>query len=81
MDAGRIRPLFLPPHPRRNRYIPIFTGGPGLRSEPDVRTGSRSPFRAPGSLTLIYPKKFPSQQVSGSGYSTPCVSTVTFFMT
>ena len=23
MDARRIRPLFLPPHPRRNRYIPI----------------------------------------------------------
>ena len=22
MDAGRIRPLFLPPHPRRNRYTP-----------------------------------------------------------
>ncbi len=24
MDARRIRPLFLPPHPRRNRYIPIY---------------------------------------------------------
>ena len=22
MDARRIRPLFLPPHPRRNQYIP-----------------------------------------------------------
>nr|DAR99094.1 MAG TPA: hypothetical protein [Caudoviricetes sp.] len=22
MDGRRIRPLFLPPHPRRNRYIP-----------------------------------------------------------
>ena len=24
MDARRIRPLFLPPHPRRNRDTPIF---------------------------------------------------------
>ena len=23
MDARRIRPLFLPPHPRRNQYIPL----------------------------------------------------------
>ena len=23
MDARRIRPLFLPPHPRRNQYIPV----------------------------------------------------------
>lgn len=24
MDDRRIRPLFLPPHPRRNPYIPIW---------------------------------------------------------
>lgn len=24
MDVRRIRPLFLPPHPRRNQYTPIY---------------------------------------------------------
>ena len=35
MDAGRIRPLFLPPHPRRNRYTPL-------------RQTKPAPFRFPG---------------------------------
>lgn len=26
MDVRRIRPLFLPPHPRRNQYTPIYKG-------------------------------------------------------
>ena len=26
MDVRRIRPLFLPPHPRRNRYAPMGAG-------------------------------------------------------
>ena len=33
-DAGRIRPLIPPPHPRRNRYTPMILGKP--RSEMGV---------------------------------------------
>jgi len=80
MDGRRIRPLFLPPHPRRNQYIPVFAlrrraaaqskdGEPGARLLSGAAEEPRS-SRRPGHLYAF----------CGSGYSTPKVSTVTFFI-
>ena len=55
MDVRRIRTLFQIPHPRRNRYTPVY-----------------SPRKCGDGMTYA---------LMGSGYSTPKVSTVTFFMT
>ncbi len=60
MDVRHIRPLSLPPCPRRNRYIPMKLP---LMREAGVK-----------NLRKV-------QTFSGSGYSTPKVSTVTFFIT
>ena len=37
MDAGRIRPLFLPLRPRRNRYAPVYDVNRSCRPEAGLR--------------------------------------------
>ena len=48
MDVRRIRPLFLPPHPRRNQYTPIYNGGLYLLYS-FVRA---EPFRTPRGVLI-----------------------------
>ena len=46
MDGRRIRPLFLPPHPRRNRYTPVVR----RNSLPSVSAVSVSTAKTPDPL-------------------------------
>ena len=46
MDGRRIRPLFLPPHPRRNRYTPVVR----RNSLPSVSAVSVSAAKTPDPL-------------------------------
>ncbi len=44
MDGRRIRPLLLPPRPRRNRYTPMSGGACGaLFPDPDECPGTKKP--------------------------------------
>ena len=45
MDGRRIRPLFLPPHPRRNRYTPASSLQTADRSLPRKRESSLPPLQ------------------------------------
>ncbi len=80
MDGRRIRPLFLPPHPRRNQCIPGSERGADARRRSDQIRKAREAVRRFGPEKARSSRKL-SYALVGSGYSTPKVSTVTFFIT
>ena len=86
-DGRRIRPLFLPPRPRRNQYTPSSLPSAALHGVWERRgancpplwvTAAFAPATADAAAGALLPW---NQTFSGSGYSTPKVSTLTFFIT
>ena len=59
MAVRRRRPLFLPPHPRRNRYIPMMSGASAACAALAAQAGTHSE-KSDETADDLFP-----QQVSG----------------
>ena len=75
METRRLRPLILPPHPRRNRYSPVWDGGEGM-----LPAGANAVKKLINAVKCENYLRKGSASFSGSGYVSPWVSTVTLAM-
>ena len=71
MAVRRRRPLIQPPHPRRNRYSPVWDGGEGM-----LPAGANAVKKMINDVKCENYQRKGSASFSGSGYVSPWVSTV-----